>query len=211
MLARAKFRRWFTGEEAERFVGDLRRIADEVTDPPAARAQRVQDPDDELLVALVGVAQVEALVSGDAHLLGLEDIGALSSPRRSSFGGCAPGPDRWWRWRSKRARQELPGQACHGRGHNDKSQVVGDDLSGAEAGDGEKAPRLRDAGRPTSRRTGWAPWSSRHSTCRRLRKTGLPRPFRRHLAGPNGPVPLPKAKVPLSRGQSCASPLGRPG
>ena len=76
VLARAKFRRWLTEEEAERFVGDLRRIADEVTDPPATRAQRVQDPDDEFLVALVGVARAEALVSGDAHLLGLEDIGA---------------------------------------------------------------------------------------------------------------------------------------
>ena len=42
VLARAKFRRWFTEQEAERFVGDLLRIADEVTDPPAARAQRVQ-------------------------------------------------------------------------------------------------------------------------------------------------------------------------
>ena len=76
VLARAKFRRWLTEEEAERFVGDLRRIADEVTDPPATRAQRVQDPDDEFLVALVGVARAEALVSGDVHLLGLADIGA---------------------------------------------------------------------------------------------------------------------------------------
>ena len=76
VLARAKFRRWFTEAEAERFVGDLRRIADEVTGPPAARAQRAQGPDDEFLVALLGVARVETLVSGDAHLLGLEGIGA---------------------------------------------------------------------------------------------------------------------------------------
>jgi putative PIN family toxin of toxin-antitoxin system len=87
LLARAKFRRWLTEAEAERFVGDLRRMADEVTDPPAVRAQRVQDPDDEFLVALVGVARVEALVSGTRTSLAWRTSGRLSSPRRSSLCG----------------------------------------------------------------------------------------------------------------------------
>lgn len=75
VLERPKFRRWISDGEAHRFVADLRVLAEEVADPPAGGARRTIDPDDEFLVDLVGVTRVDALVSGDPHLLDLQGTG----------------------------------------------------------------------------------------------------------------------------------------
>lgn len=76
VLSRPKFRRWISNEEAQRFVADLRLLADEVADPPSGGPPRTADPDDEFLVALVGVAGVEVLISGDPHVLGMQSANA---------------------------------------------------------------------------------------------------------------------------------------
>ncbi len=74
VLAREKFRRWLTEDEAGRFVADVARIADLVPDPPAAPQRQTRDPDDEYLVSLAHTANVVALVSGDPHLTELVDM-----------------------------------------------------------------------------------------------------------------------------------------
>ncbi len=74
VLSRAKFRRWLTQQEADRFVTDLRVLADEIDDPPAMAIRQTADPDDEFLLALAAAARVEALISGDPHLLNPEGL-----------------------------------------------------------------------------------------------------------------------------------------
>lgn len=68
VLARAKFRRWLSIDDAHRFIGDVRVLADLVDDPPPLPVPVTADPKDEFLVALAKVANVVALVSGDPHL-----------------------------------------------------------------------------------------------------------------------------------------------
>lgn len=72
VLTRDKFRRWLSEDDAHQFVADLKVIADEVEDPTAAPTERSADPDDDFLIALAELAQVEALISGDPHLLDLD-------------------------------------------------------------------------------------------------------------------------------------------
>lgn len=71
VLARPKFRRWLSTDEAQQFVADLKVLADEVDDPGTEPTERSVDPDDDFVVALTEIAQAEALVSGDPHLLDL--------------------------------------------------------------------------------------------------------------------------------------------
>lgn len=71
VLAREKFRRWLTEDEASRFVAGVSAIADVLPDPPAPSRPVTADPKDEFLVALARVADVVALVSGDPHLTDL--------------------------------------------------------------------------------------------------------------------------------------------
>ena len=73
VLAREKFRRWLTIDQASRFVDDVRALSDVLADPPAPAQQVSADPKDEFLLALAKVADVAALVSGDAHLTDLVD------------------------------------------------------------------------------------------------------------------------------------------
>lgn len=73
VLARDKFRRWLTVDEAARFVGDVSALADTVADPPVTAEPQTTDPDDEFLLNLAGVARVVALISGDPHLTVLTD------------------------------------------------------------------------------------------------------------------------------------------
>ena len=84
VLARGKFRRWLTEDDAHRFVADVRALSDVLADPPAA-AQRVSaDPKDEFLLALAQVADVVVLVSGDPHLTDLVDLDP-SVPTSAAF------------------------------------------------------------------------------------------------------------------------------
>lgn len=74
VLARTKFRRWLTLDEARQFVRNVRDLADERPDPPPPVTRRSADPDDEYLLALAATANVTALISGDRHLTELTDL-----------------------------------------------------------------------------------------------------------------------------------------
>ena len=76
VLAREKFRRHFTYEEATEYVSWLHRRAEVVRDPAEAVIQGVvgADPDDEYLVGLAGTLRdASYLVSVDRHLLDVPD------------------------------------------------------------------------------------------------------------------------------------------
>lgn len=79
LLRRDKFRR-ATEAEADAYVDVLRSESIVVEDPDPTPEQLCEDPDDEYLIALARAARVEALVSGDPHLLRLRgEIPALTS------------------------------------------------------------------------------------------------------------------------------------
>lgn len=70
VLGRAKFRKYLTPEQAERYVASLRREGRVLADP--GNAERVSpDPKDDYLVALARSAGAHVLVSGDPRLTGL--------------------------------------------------------------------------------------------------------------------------------------------
>ncbi len=70
VLQRAKFRRYFSAEEARRYVALVGTIARIQPDGPPPLALS-PDPDDDYLIALAQQAGVDYLVSGDPHLTGL--------------------------------------------------------------------------------------------------------------------------------------------
>ncbi len=72
VLARSKFRRWISLDDAVAFVEALRGEADVLPDPNVV-GRRVRDPDDDYLVA-VALAAGATIVTGDSDLLeaGLE-------------------------------------------------------------------------------------------------------------------------------------------
>lgn len=79
VLRREKFRRYATEAEVEAYVDLLRRESIVVDDPDPALEALSEDPDDEYLIALARAARVEALVSGDPHLVRLRgEIPALT-------------------------------------------------------------------------------------------------------------------------------------
>lgn len=71
VLAREKFRRYLSVEQARRFVTALRRDALLHPDPSEPPPIACRDPDDAYLLALALAAEAHVLVSGDAHLLEL--------------------------------------------------------------------------------------------------------------------------------------------
>ncbi len=72
VLARAKFRRYASLEQTRAFVEAVGRLAILVDDAPPTPGLTA-DPADDYLVALARAAKVDALVSGDRHLLALDD------------------------------------------------------------------------------------------------------------------------------------------
>lgn len=72
VLARRKFRRWLTVEEARAFVRALHTEATLIEDPQAKR-HPVRDPDNAYLLTLAQSAKADCLVSGDGDLTSLED------------------------------------------------------------------------------------------------------------------------------------------
>ena len=70
VLARPKFRKYVSGEEASAYVETLRREAAPSPDPPP-QPGLTPDPKDDYLVALARATGVDYLVSGDPHLTGL--------------------------------------------------------------------------------------------------------------------------------------------
>ena len=82
MLARPKFRRWISAAVAAEFVDGLAKDA-VIVDDQAALPGVSPDPDDDYLIALARPAQADCLVSGDRHLLELEDPDPqVLTPRR---------------------------------------------------------------------------------------------------------------------------------
>ncbi len=83
VLARPKFRRWITVEEATDFVDLLEREAEQWVDPVEV-PQATEDPKDDYLVALHRSCQADLLVSGDSDLLalGADDITVLPPGER---------------------------------------------------------------------------------------------------------------------------------
>ncbi|HWE82816.1 MAG TPA: putative toxin-antitoxin system toxin component, PIN family [Gaiellaceae bacterium] len=72
VLQREKFRGYVTIDEAEQYVAGLASIAEARPDP-AVEAPISRDPKDDYLIALTRESSADALVSGDADLLVLED------------------------------------------------------------------------------------------------------------------------------------------
>ena len=81
VLGREKFRRYLSEAEAEAYVELLRRESIALDDPDPSAETLSDDPDDEFLIALSRAARVEALVSGDDHLLRLRDVIPVVTPR----------------------------------------------------------------------------------------------------------------------------------
>ena len=71
VLARRKFRRWLSADDARAFVSAVSRLA-EVHDDPARSRPVSRDPDDDYLFALALAAEAEAIVTGDDDLAAIE-------------------------------------------------------------------------------------------------------------------------------------------
>jgi putative PIN family toxin of toxin-antitoxin system len=82
VLARDKFRRYLSIDQAERLLTALRRdalLVDDPTDPPPHPSP---DPDDDNVLAIAHGHDAHVLVTGDNHLLGLQPHGLrIVSPR----------------------------------------------------------------------------------------------------------------------------------
>lgn len=81
VLVRDKFRPYASAEEVEVFVGVVREASTSMADPEPSGAGLSEDPDDEYLISLARAARVDALVSGDPHLLKLRSRIPVRSPR----------------------------------------------------------------------------------------------------------------------------------
>ena len=79
-LARPKLRRHFDEAEVSGFLELLRGLAESVTDPEAEPIISSSDPKDDYLIAAAASARA-TLVTGDAHLLELQDSIPVLSPR----------------------------------------------------------------------------------------------------------------------------------
>ena len=81
VLASEKFRRYCSEDEGAAYVEFLRRESILVTDPDPPVEPLSEDADDEYLVTLARAARVDALVSGDRHLLRLQEAIPVMGPR----------------------------------------------------------------------------------------------------------------------------------
>jgi len=73
VLLRAKFRKRVTKDQAREFVARLGELATNVPDPRVREAGLTPDPKDDYLVALAHASGASCLVSGDAHIVELDD------------------------------------------------------------------------------------------------------------------------------------------
>ncbi len=81
VLRREKFRRYVSEEEAGMFVELVRRNSTVLGDPAPTAVQLSEDPGDEYLIALARAARVDALVSGNSHLIRLRASIPVKTPR----------------------------------------------------------------------------------------------------------------------------------
>lgn len=68
VLAREKFARHAADGRADAYVTALLERVEQVADPPAGK-HRTADPDDDYLLALAEAHTLDAVISGDKHLL----------------------------------------------------------------------------------------------------------------------------------------------
>lgn len=80
VLARPKLRTWVTPDEAAAYVAVIREEALLYADPPPSGSSLSADPDDEFIIDLARSARVDAIVSGDRHLLDLASVLPVLSP-----------------------------------------------------------------------------------------------------------------------------------
>ena len=80
VLAREKFRRYLSQDEADEYVEGLQLVCELVdpVNPPAVS----RDPNDDYLVAIASASGADAIVSGDQDLLVLSSSRVLT-PRQS--------------------------------------------------------------------------------------------------------------------------------
>ena len=81
VLARDKFRRYSTDDEADAYVRLVRAESLVLDDPPGMPEPLSADPDDDYLIVLARSARADALVSGDPHLLRLRGRVPVLPPR----------------------------------------------------------------------------------------------------------------------------------
>jgi len=80
VLARPKFRPYVTAAEVAAYLDLIEHAATMHEDPPASGEKLSADPDDEYLIDLARAAAVDALVSGDSHLLDLRGALPVTTP-----------------------------------------------------------------------------------------------------------------------------------
>jgi putative PIN family toxin of toxin-antitoxin system len=80
VLARPKFRQYVTEAEAAAYVELIKHESSTYEDPRPAGEPLSVDPDDEYLLDLARAAAVDALVSGDSHLLDLRGVLPVMTP-----------------------------------------------------------------------------------------------------------------------------------
>jgi putative PIN family toxin of toxin-antitoxin system len=81
VLRREKFRGYVSENEVGSYVDLIESESVLVADPPPSSDPISPDPDDEFLIDLARSAAVDALVSGDSHLLELADSLPVLSPK----------------------------------------------------------------------------------------------------------------------------------
>jgi len=81
VLSRPKFRRYVSEAEIDAYAELIRREGLVVDDPLPSSEPVGVDPDDEYLIDLSRAGQVDALVTGDVHLLDLRDVLPMRTPR----------------------------------------------------------------------------------------------------------------------------------
>lgn len=81
VLSRPKFRRYVAEAEIDAYAELIRREGLVVDDPLPSSEPVGVDPDDEYLIDLARAGQVDALVTGDVHLLDLRDVLPMRTPR----------------------------------------------------------------------------------------------------------------------------------
>ncbi len=79
VLLRDKFRRYVTQPEIDAYLELIRSESIIFDDPEPSTEPLGTDPDHEYLIDLARAARVDALVSGDGHLLDLHDILPIKS------------------------------------------------------------------------------------------------------------------------------------
>lgn len=81
VLRRPKFRRYVAEPEIDAYLEFIRRESIVLNDPEPSPQPLGIDPDDEYLIDLARAGLVDALVSGDEHLLSLRGSVPAMSPR----------------------------------------------------------------------------------------------------------------------------------